>query len=207
MKNKNFEHINYIINQNISQINDYIKQNTKIKKPIDPESDKDLAFRLNFKYNIGDYAWYIPEKIDNVQPFIAIRCIIVDVCKDNEVTEYAIDEPVKHTISPLKLYPDVTLCFNALERTFYNSIKEYIMKNISTFDLNCNFDFDRNFDFDKKTLYENFQYDYSDLRSWRYHVNNHKHPENNILTVKKQKLIDWYNIEDFFDFKLIYCDT
>ena len=126
MKNKNFEHINYIINQNISQINDYIKQNTKTKKPIDPESDKDLAFRLNFKYNIGDYAWYIPEKIDNVQPFIAIRCIIVDACKDSEVTEYAIDESVKHTISPLKLYPDVTLCFNALERTFYNSIKEYI---------------------------------------------------------------------------------
>jgi len=54
---------------------------------------------------------------------------------------------------------------------------------------------------------EHFIYEYNDIKTWRYYANNQKEPNKNILTVKKERLADWYTICDFFDFDLVYPDS
>lgn len=203
-KNNNFKHLDYIINARYSEITEYVRKQRKKKTPLDPETDEEFKKRMSFDYRVGDYAWYIPEKIRNVHPFMAVRCIIVDIHNVDGNFEYTVDEPVQYTIPQEKLYYDSVPCFAELQRIFYKEMSEYAMKGVKSFDL----DYEKTLNEPIKEIKEeHFIYEYNDLKTWRYYANNQKEPNKNILTVKKERLVDWYTIYDFFDFDLVYPDN
>jgi len=199
MNNDNFKHIQHIIDKNISNIQKYIKSKTKIYNPLSPEQESITKHRLNYKYKIGDYTWYIPDKINNIQPFLAIRCTILEVYEKNDIIEYIVDEPIATTLKIEQMYPDITHCFAELQRIFYFDISKYSMQEYSKYILE-----DTNLIFAQ----EDYVYQYDTLKKWRQKISKTKIiDDDNILTVKKQKLIDWYNIQDFEELNLLYYDT
>ena len=201
-KNKNFEHINYDINHNTKTIAKYEKTQKAKQTLVDPETKEQLEYRQKFEYQIGDYAWYIPEPLeDGMHPFMLIRCVIVDVCNAGAAeVEYILDEPIKHSVHAGQLYPDVSFGFAELRRIFYHEIAKYSMLDMPAYNIDDDL-------LDDKITYEHFKYEYSNLRAWRYRINGNKKVEDSILSIKKERLIDWYNIHDFFEFNLMYYDT
>ena len=199
MDNNNFKHIQYVIDQNINDIQQYINAKAKNYNPLAPERESVTSYRMAFKYKIGDYAWYIPDKINDIQPFLAIRCTILEICTKNDVTEYIVDEPIVHTLVIEQMYPDITYCFAELQRIFYYNIAQYSMQGYSKY-------IPENA---KLTLtQEKYDYQYNTLEDWRNKISTTKSiDDDNILMTKKQQLIDWYNIQDFQDFNLLYYDT